>query len=39
MNYDDYKLDNPFDKENPCELCGEPCENEICEDCVNNLNS
>lgn len=33
MNYDNWKLDNPFgdEKENECLYCGEPSEKDFCD--------
>ena len=36
-NYDDYKLANPFDNENVCQNCGEPCETTFCQECFKNM--
>lgn len=32
MNYDNWKLDNPFDdeKDKECGFCGEPCDEHFC---------
>ena len=36
-NYDAYKTANPFDKENVCQNCGEPCEKYYCEVCLEEM--